>query len=809
MSAYVFTAADHAAIARAWSNEPAPIKPNRPPWRTPTFTIVETTPAANGGTAHFPPPDDAEEILLEPNRADINQHLYTLFRPDFVKAYPDAKIEIAWANPKTGGPEEGKWFSAFDLQAAGDFAEAQNRKGLNIYVGVALRQGEMPAKGRASKSHILTASRAWADFDDEGDDARVNAILIEKGIQAAEMVTTGTIPHRRFQVHFRLDGSPTAADLDAVNTALKTLLGGGDDVQNADRLMRLAGSVSYPPPKKVERGYIPELTKLQATANPCIYSTDTLIALAESTGTVVPFRAQAKGRSDRELEALLELSRTPGKWHNSIRNAIATMIGRGWSDSAIRLVCGPYCKAGAGDADLDDFINRARHKWDVPDTEQASGADDNADERVWPALNREALYGLAGEVVELIDPHTESDPVAILLQFLVWFGNAIGRGAYYQVEGDQHHTNLFGVLVGESSKSRKGTGAGRVKQLFKMMLEPQPEDAVFKRAIANLAMDWLTKSKKSGLASGEGLIWAIHDDVMKTGKDGFEVVEIKGIADKRLLVDEREFFKALAVMKREGNTLSPTIRDAWDGIDLQSLSKNSPGRASNPHISIIGHITKIELQQTLEHTSIANGFANRFLFACVKRSKILPHGGNLQPKDIEALAKRIKLVFDKSRTEKRIEMDPGARELWSSVYEKLSEGQNGMVAAITGRAEAQSIRLALIYAVLDDSERIRVAHLKAALALWQYCSEPALYIFGDSTGDPVADGIVNALRGGAMTRTQIRDLFKRHQSSSRIDLALETLRKSGRVRVETKSSGPGGGRPSEVWALATGGKGTC
>ena len=36
----------------------------------------------------------------------------------------------------------------------------------------------------------------------------------------------------------------------------------------------------------------------------------------------------------------------------------------------------------------------------------------------WPLLDEAALHGLAGEVVRLIEPHTEADPVALLASFL-------------------------------------------------------------------------------------------------------------------------------------------------------------------------------------------------------------------------------------------------------------------------------------------------------------------------------------------------------------------------------------------------------
>jgi hypothetical protein len=85
----------------------------------------------------------------------------------------------------------------------------------------------------------------------------------------------------------------------------------------------------------------------------------------------------------------------------------------------------------------------------------------------WPSLDTKAAHiGLAWNIVQAIGPETEADPIAILLQFLAAFGNAVGRGPYYQVEGDQHYANLFQLLVGTSAKGRKGTSWGRVRQIM-------------------------------------------------------------------------------------------------------------------------------------------------------------------------------------------------------------------------------------------------------------------------------------------------------------------------------------------------------
>jgi hypothetical protein len=100
---------------------------------------------------------------------------------------------------------------------------------------------------------------------------------------------------------------------------------------------------------------------------------------------------------------------------------------------------------------------------------------------------------------------------------------------------------------------------------------------------------------------------------------------------------------------------------------------------------------------------------------------------------------------------------------------------------------------------MDESETIEYEHLAAALALWDFAEESARYIFGDATGDPVADDIAEALKAAGddgLSRTDIRDLFGRHKSADRINGALAVLLKLGRLRKEDV---PTGGRPTERW----------
>jgi hypothetical protein len=406
----------------------------------------------------------------------------------------------------------------------------------------------------------------------------------------------------------------------------------------------------------------------------------------------------------------------------------------------------------------------------------------------WPTMDEAAYYGLAGDVVRTMAPHSEADPVAILIQVLVYFGNVVGRAPYYLVEADEHRANLYAVLVGNSSKSRKGTSGSRARSIFTKADESWADDRI-----------------KGGLSSGEGFLDQIRDEIKRWNvkEKQLEVID-PGVADKRLMVVEPEFAGALAAMERTGNTLSSMVRKAWDGHNLATMTRNSPLKVTGPHISIVGHITEDELRADLTRTDAANGFANRFLFASVRRAQVLPHGGNLDAAAIQSLGVRIKNAVEYASKAGRMKMTPAARAKWEAVYPALSAAQPGLLGAVTARAEAQAIRLALVYALLDCAEHIDVVHLRAALAIWEYCEASASRIFGSLLGDPVADEIQLALHqagGEGITRTAIRDLFGRHRSGNRIGAALALLATKGRARAETRTTG---GRPVEVWFATEG-----
>lgn len=444
-------------------------------------------------------------------------------------------------------------------------------------------------------------------------------------------------------------------------------------------------------------------------------------------------------------------------------------------------------------------VSRAREWLDLRDgviKEQDASKEQDGDvsaQIAWPELQPTALFGLAGDFVRQVSPHSEADPVALLAQFLAGFGNIIGRSAHFTAEADKHFTNIFLVLVGATGAGRKGTSYGQVKLVF-----------------AGLDEVWERDCQAGGMSSGEGLLYHVRDAVMKpkqikadgksTGVNAVEIVD-HGVTDKRLMVFEGEFASVLRAQGREGNTLSMIVRNLWDTGDARSLVKNAPLRTTGAHVSIIGHITRDELRSCLDAVDSVNGYVNRFLWFCVKRDKFLPRGGRLSEEDFAPLKRKLRHALDFAHETSEMTLDDEAWVLWDEAYIRLETGRTGLLGKVTQRATPYVRRLACLYALLDCSAIVRLEHLQAALAFWQYAEDSARYIFGGRTGDRIADDILRALREAGtdgLTLSAISDLFSRNRGKAAIDNSLQLLLESGLAR-QSKDQTEGRGRRAVRW----------
>jgi len=373
--------------------------------------------------------------------------------------------------------------------------------------------------------------------------------------------------------------------------------------------------------------------------------------------------------------------------------------------------------------------------------------------------------GLLGEIVQAAEPHTEADPVGLLVDLLVAFGNAVGPGPHFVADSAQHPARLFAVLVGDTAKARKGTAR-----------------AVVRSFVTRADPEWADKNNTSGLSTGEGLIAAIA-----------------ATNDVRLFVHEPEFARVLRVSGRDGNTLSPIIREAWDSGDMCVLTRGDPLRTTGAHMSIVAHITREELRARLTSTETANGFANRFLWIAVKRSKLLPSGGRLDDATIRELGRRLGDTISEARHIGRLRRSDAAERLWGHIYRTLAQDEPpGLLGGAVSRAEAHVLRLSVAYALADVSPEIRVDHIEAAHDLWQYARASAGLLFEACSGDPRLDRLRRELKSAGrqgLSRTELLAVFGRNLTTGQVSVLTDELLDEGFAEWFRETST--GGRPAQ------------
>ena len=181
--------------------------------------------------------------------------------------------------------------------------------------------------------------------------------------------------------------------------------------------------------------------------------------------------------------------------------------------------------------------------------------------------------------------------------------------------------------------------------------------------------------------------------------------------------------------------------------------------------------------------------------------RLLPEGGNPDPLKGSGLARYLATVLKHAHATGQVKLADDSRELWWHTYPQLTQPADGLAGQLTARAEAHTIRLALLYTLLDGQRQIKTEHLTAALALWDYAPRSAAWAINHATGDPLAEQIHAALTRSAdgLTRTQLRDLLHRNLPAERVEQALHALASTGRAaRHQTRTAG----RPAEIWTAA-------
>jgi len=406
------------------------------------------------------------------------------------------------------------------------------------------------------------------------------------------------------------------------------------------------------------------------------------------------------------------------------------------------------------------------------------------------------FYGMVGEVARTAANGTEINPVSAALVYLSFIGVNVSGDSYYRIGNKIHHSLLFTLHIGRSGRGRKGDSQQLVHLIRKRIEEKDSS--------------LLGNFHGTGLSSREGLATLIHD--------GFG--ESPAIADKRLWINEDEFSNTLSQSKREGNTLSSAIRESWDGGGIKPATKSKPVGVSNPLIGIHANITPTELNSMLSARDMSNGFANRFLMIWAEKTQSIAYPKTTPESVIEELANQTIAIirfakggYPNKKNSLEMHLSQAARNFWSEAYMNLDKPlDSDFLNGLLERRAPYAIRLAMVFALTDQTHVIEVCHIKAALEWIGYSVNTVKYVFADKANNRVqgetrqnAARIMEFLKLrplGSGLRDIANDCFQKNSSGDKISQALCYLLSEIPPKIiQVKEESTGRGRPKTKYLL--------
>jgi hypothetical protein len=423
----------------------------------------------------------------------------------------------------------------------------------------------------------------------------------------------------------------------------------------------------------------------------------------------------------------------------------------------------------------------------------ATVADDGPNPLAPPRMDAAGFPPLVREIVDAACASSEAHPVAVACNVIAFFCCMIGRGVFQRIGDASIHCRPFQLIVGKSGKARKGTAEHTVREIFRRA------DAIVRDELGN--SDRL-RVHAGGLSTGEGIAWAIRDprEADEHGK-GADV----GVNDKRLLVIESEFDNLLSQLRRENNTLSSTVRNLFDGRDMEPLTKTSQTRATRPHVVIIGHITGHELREKSTENDAANGLMNRFMLLYVYRPKLVPLPEPTPGTVIDLLASRIAAAVIKitagnlhGNNTTELSLSPESREIWVRKYPQLTRDRDGKGGNLLARSELYARMLAMVFACMDGRTQIEPCDLHAAIAWVEYWHASVTYVFNTPDDEGVLDAFTAAVLDvitaqPGITLTQLQGHWNRKRIKE-VRSAVERLMNLAPPLVECHKDEATGGR---------------
>jgi hypothetical protein len=236
----------------------------------------------------------------------------------------------------------------------------------------------------------------------------------------------------------------------------------------------------------------------------------------------------------------------------------------------------------------------------------------------------------------------------------------------------------------------------------------------------------------------------------------------------------------------------------FNGDPMENIVKKQTLYAPYTCGSVSGAITLGELQDTLKAVEIESGFINRFLTMLIHRVRRISRPNRVTDGEVirerQAIVAELKSVIAWLEEHKndthyehgeellgiRMTWDEEAGNMWDAFYNGLGDDDPDYMT----RAEVFVLRLTMIYALLDKSSIMKVEHLKAALAVWEYGKQSARLVYGNPQSPDVSRLMTKALASQGLKRGQVSNFFGRHKSADELDWLMEEAVRLSKRQLE-------------------------
>ncbi|HWI03187.1 MAG TPA: hypothetical protein VNT52_05070, partial [Acidimicrobiales bacterium] len=257
-----------------------------------------------------------------------------------------------------------------------------------------------------------------------------------------------------------------------------------------------------------------------------------------------------------------------------------------------------------------------------------------------------------------------------------------------------------------------------------------------------------------------------------------------------------------------------TIRNLFDGRDIEPLTKTSQVTATRPHVVITGHITAHELREKSTTNDAVNGLLNRFMVLHVYRPRLVPLPKPTDEAVLDGLAQKVADAIEYAtggdplgEQSREVILTPEAERAWCEIYPQVTRDREGLAGSLMARSEMYCRLLAMVFALMDARSEIEPADLVQAVAWIEYWQQSVSYVFMTAEPEHELDTfetevlmLIRARPG--LKLSEVQDHWSR-QKQDEVKAALTRLLELAPPLVEMQIDKPSRGRPAQRYFPAS------